>query len=265
MRRVFQIIYISIRGLLAKRTLYFLLFLLVLIIAAVGSQIYDISAQVGDGQSLLAKKADVLAQTMWIWSNFTIYFAIIFASSSIYNEINSKNIVGVLAKPLSRGEYLVGRWFGVAAFFALFIFVGTAFVLAFMLLWGIPITFLFVSGIIYQVGVVFVYSALAFTLSLFIPPIVGGGITFLLFIFRSQFEMLMESSIAWIQGLGYFLFYGSPAIVKEDLIKYGILDNLLKPNYGLYWSTIAENFLYSSLLIFLAVLLFKRKDITLNS
>jgi len=49
--------------------------------------------------------------------------------------------------------------------------------------------------------------------------------------------------------------------VKENLLEKGVLNNLLDPNFSLFWSVIAENLMYAALLFFIAVIFFQKKDI----
>lgn len=264
MRSIFHIASISIRELLAKKTLYVLLFILILVLGAVGSQLYTFSTKVSDPQAQLAQKADVLMQMMEIWSLFTVYFVMGFAAFSIHSQIKSKSIIGVLAKPISRAEFLLGRWMGVASFFSAIILIGAGLLLAFMFLWELPVNFLFFTGVVNKIGMVVVYSALAFVLSLFLPTLIGGGIAFILFMFREVLQSLLNSSNMVVEVLGYILFYGTPAPARDPIIRSAVLDNLLDPNFGMYWKIIFENFAFAGLLLFAGILLYQNKDITLN-
>jgi ABC-type transport system involved in multi-copper enzyme maturation permease subunit len=260
MQKVFQIAYVSIRKLLAKKTLYIMLLVLILIIGLMGSQLFSMSAESGS----MAQKADVLAQMMGIWADFSVYFVIVYSAAAIYNDLKSKSIVGVIARPITRRKFLLGRWAGVTSFFAAFILVGAFMVSLFMVIWDIPFTPLLFIGILHNIGVLFAYSAIAFVLSLFIPAVLGGGITFILFILRNLFGGLTESSSSFAEYLGYVLYYLLPANSNDDMVRNGILDNLLNPEYGYYLSIITENFAYAGLLFFAGTLLYQKKDIILD-
>jgi len=118
-----------------------------------------------------------------------------------------------------------------------------------------------VTGVISQVMILTVYSGIAFSLSLFIAPMLAGGISFIFFSFGSLFEQLTNSDLWWASLLGSVLYYLQPAIVKENLLEKGVLNNLLDPNFSLFWSVIAENLMYAALLFFIAVIFFQKKDI----
>ena len=45
--------------------------------------------------------------------------AVLLASAQLHRDLESKSIIGVLAKPTSRLGYLLGRWTGVLAWIAL--------------------------------------------------------------------------------------------------------------------------------------------------
>lgn len=262
MQNVLQIIYVSIRKLLAKKTLYVLLFIFLLILGAVGSQLFGLMS--ADDGSSVVQKANILAEMMGVWAELSIYFVIIYSAAAIYNDLKTKSIVGVLAKPITRTQFLFGRWIGVVAFFGGFILFGALTVFILMGIWNISVTPLLIVGIIHKLGVLFAYSSIAFVLSLFLPSIVGGGIAFMLFIFRGIFQQMSESSITAVETIGYFFYYIIPAVSTDQLVKNGILDNMLDPAYGSYLSIIAENYLYAAVLFFGGTLLYQKKDILLD-
>jgi len=262
MQKVLQIIYISIRKLLAKKTLYAMLFILLLIVGLMGSQLFGIMS--GSDEASLAQKASVLAEMIGVWAEFSVYLVIIYSAAAIYNDLKTKSILGVLAKPVTRRQFLLGRWLGVVVFFSAFVLTGALTVFVLMAIWNISITPLLIVGIIHKLGVLFAYSSIAFVLSLFVPAIVGGGITFMLFIFRSLFQQMSESSINTVEYLGYIFYYMIPAVSSDEMIKNGILDNMLDPAFTSYLSIIAENVLYGAILFFAGTLFYKLKDILFN-
>lgn len=264
MSSILQIIQLSIRELLAKKTLYALLFIMFMILGAVGSPLYDLITEASNGQNRLAEKAEILGKIIGMWSHFTVYFVMGFSAYSIHSQIKSKSIVGVLAKPVSRTEFLLGRWLGVVIFFSAILLIGIIFILALMYLWGISVDFLVFTGIVYRVAVLVVYSVIAFVLSLFLPTLIGGGIAFLLFIFRKVLVVLVNSSNPVLEAVGYLLFYSTPAPMHENIVNASIVNNLLDPKFEMYWGIIFENFVLAGLLLFAGVLLYQYKDITLD-
>jgi len=155
----------------------------------------------------------------------------------------------------------MGKWFGVLLFFYGFLATGLLIVIILMLFWGISFTGLFVTAVASQVMILTVYSGIAFSLSLFIAPMLAGGISFIFFSFGSQFEQLINADLWWASLLGSVLYYLQPAVLSENILEKGLLNNLLDPDFSFYWSIIAENMLYAVLIFFIAVIFFQKKDI----
>lgn len=249
--------------LLARKTIYVLFFIALVVLLITGTDFYRIfsSDPSTDPKALLSQQASALSRMFSSWSTLTSLASIIAAAGVVYSDIKSKIVLGVLAKPVSRWQYLMGKWVGVLLFFYGFLAIGLAIIISLMLYWGISITNVFLTGAFYQVINLTVYSAIAFTLSLFIAPMLGGGISFVFFAFGSLFEQLMGASMQWASILGSVLYYIQPAIIKENLLEKGVLNSLLDPNFSLYWSVILENMLYASIIFFIAVIFFQKRDI----
>lgn len=253
----------TVRELHSKKILYVLLLVVVFISLGVGSTVFFIfeQANITDPDALLSRKASVLSQVLNIWSAFTILFALIFSAGAVNSARKSKVIISLLAKPVKRWQYLLGRWGGILLFFYAFLVVGIVAVLILMMVWDLNVNGLFVTGIIYNLGQITVYSGLAFVLSLFVHPFAGGGTAFLLLNFDNQIESLMENSKVWISWIGYILYYLIPSFIKDNVIQAGLLENMLQPDYLLYWGVILENFLYAGVVFCIAAYFFKRMDI----
>lgn len=253
--------------LLSRKTIYILFFIALFVLLITGADLYGIftsEQSTTDPKALLSRQASILSRMFGTWSALTTFAAIIAAAGVVYSDIKSKIVLGVLAKPVARWQYLMGKWFGVLLFFYGFLASGLLIVIILMLYWGISITGLFLTGIFSQVVILTVYSAIAFTLSLFIAPMMAGGISFILFLFGGLFEQLTRADMWWASLLGSVLYYLQPAIMNENLLEKGVLNNLLDPDFGLFWSVIFENMLYAALLFFIAVIFFQKKDIIAN-
>ena len=85
MQKVLQIVYVSMRKLLAKKTLYAMLFIVLLVVGLMGSQLFGLMS--GSEGSDIAQKASVLAEMMGVWTEFSVYFVIIYSAAAIYNDL----------------------------------------------------------------------------------------------------------------------------------------------------------------------------------
>jgi len=145
MQNVLPIIAVSIRKLLAKKTVYALLFVFLLILGLMGSQLFGLLQSPADNSVVL--KVSLLAQIMGVWAEFSTYLIIIYAAGAIQDDLKTKSILGVMAKPITRGQFLLGRWLGVVTFSGGFVLTGAILMLILMAFWNISVTSLLIIGI----------------------------------------------------------------------------------------------------------------------
>ncbi len=94
---------------------------------ALGSALYSIAIGAFTLGSAPRVVSDLGAATI---SFFAILVAIFVAGSSLYRELEQKTIFPILARPIGRGEYLVGKYLGTVLTLLVFIAFDAAFVLA---------------------------------------------------------------------------------------------------------------------------------------
>ena len=262
--RAVKLIALNTTGyLISRKTMYVLFFIALFVLLITGADLYGLftSDPAADPKALLSRQASALSRLFGIWSVLSTFAAIIAAAGVVYSDTKSKIILGILAKPVARWQYLTGKWFGVLLFFYGFLATGLLIVIILMLIWGISFTGLFVTAVAGQLMILTVYSGIAFSLSLFIAPMPAGGISFIFFSFASQFEQLISADLWWASLLGSVLYYLQPAVLSDNILEKGLLNNLLDPDFSFYWSVIAENMLYAALIFFIAITFFQKKDI----
>lgn len=93
---------------------------------ALGSALYSIAVGAFTLGSAPRVVSDLGAATI---SFFAILVAIFVAGSSLYRELEQKTIFPILARPIGRGEYLVGKYLGTVLTLLVFIAFDAAFVL----------------------------------------------------------------------------------------------------------------------------------------
>ncbi|MCW9708989.1 ABC transporter permease [Fodinibius salsisoli] len=268
MKHVYVIAKNTIRAFLANRIIYLLFFLMLVVSSFVGDDFADAMDGISSSEeySVFLTQVRVLTTSLGLWTDFMTIGVIIFASGMVQKEKNARTIVGVLAKPVARWQLLVGKWCGLQLFFAAFFLTGFAMAGSFMIYWNLSVSPLFWMGGLQKLMLIFGYSTVAFVLGLFWSRIPSSGVAIALYIagpFQHIFlyERMMESEYAVFQGLGAAIYYCSPALLKQSLIQDGILQNILHPEFTLFWNVIAENFLYSGVLLLLGVLLYQHRDL----
>lgn len=256
----------TVRELLSRKILYLLLFIFVFILLANGVGFYTLMNQMPEMNpaDIRSRQASLLGSLFSPWSTFSILFGIIFGAAAVHWEKKDKTIVGVMAKPVSRTQFLLGKIAGVWVTIAAFLLVGVLLMSGIMLMWDIPFTALFGSGLAFNLAQLTVYTAISFVLSLYLVPMLGGGIAFILWSFGSVFSAMMSADYLALQWLGYLLYYLNPATIGDPLIQWGIQNNVIDPDMGLYWSVIGENFFFTAIVLALGVLLYRRRDIVMG-
>lgn len=266
MRNVWLITSNTMRELLSKKSVYLLFLLILFILIGNGFDLVSIiySGDSAGTEELLNRQRSLVTNMLGPWAALTTLFAVIFAAGSVYSERKSKTIVGVLAKPLSRNEFLGGKILGVQIFFGSFLLLGVLLVSILIRVWGLGFTGLYWTGIAEYFATLLVFSGMSFVLSLFITPYAGGGVTFLLWTFRGMFENVAESTNWVVSGFGYFFYFVTPALNGDPLIDWGVNNNAIHSEMLLYWGVIAENLLYFGIFLYLGMLFYRRKDIVVG-
>lgn len=266
MRNIKLIAFNTVRALFSMKILYLLGILILFVILINANTFSNLISQMSslDEAELLSRQAGLISNIIQPWTTFTTLFGIIFAAGSVYWEKKHKTVVGVMAKPVTRAQFLLGKIYGVGLLIGAFLLAGFLLISLLMLYWGIPFSALFASGIVYHLAQLLVYITIAYVLSLYITPVLGGGIAFLFWSFGALFSMLMETEYMASRWLGYLLYYLNPANISDDLIQQGILNNVIEPEFGLYWSAIGENIFYAAILLYLGILLYRKKDIVMG-
>lgn len=187
----------------------------------------------------------------------------IFTGIGIINrEIDRKSIYVVLAKPVTRAEYIVGKYLGLVA-----IMVTTCGAMFICLLLAMksfrtditPPIFLGLLGIFLEVAVL---SAFALLCSTFTNSFASGFMTAALFISghlssELHFYARKSGSLAW-KVIGDGLYYGLPNLERFNF-KYHVTYDLMVPVQTLAL-TLGYAFAYTAAFLTAAVLVFSRRD-----
>lgn len=264
MKTIRLIAWNTIQSLNAKKVLYVLPFLILIVAAGQWQKVYNVFYVYSD-LPLFIEQVWLISGTLYLWHRLTVITAIIFASGIISGETKHKTILGILAKPVARWEFLLGKWGGLHMFFCVIYAVGIAIVLLAMIYWEIPISGLFGLGVVNNMLLLVAFSTIAFVLSMHMPRALGGGIAFSLFYFQYDILSLMKSSDTAEQILGSVLYYVSPAYSYMHLVWEGSLETSLHPEVGFMWGLAGANVVYGGLLLLIAALLYQNRDIPLGS
>lgn len=188
--------------------------------------------------------------------------AILFSARQIAEEVSRRTVYPLLARPISRGDLLIGKFLGAYALsvFAMLLFAGVcALCLA---LYKIPLGLIFLQYLLLRTFALGVLCALTIMLSLFMTPQATTTIALLIAVgsstFSSTIKLLYPGTEGAKQSLLAAVYYIVPQLNLFDMSK--------KVSYG--WSaaptwSIGFLFLYAAaycaLFLFIGTLRFKRQ------
>jgi ABC-type transport system involved in multi-copper enzyme maturation permease subunit len=209
----------------ARRRLLLALLLLTLVVIALTvwgvSRIADLR---DDGQPLsVAQQRTIVSQllilVMFMFSWALSLAAVFVAAPAISGEIESGVVLAILARPISRAEYVVGKWLGLVALVVAYgVFAAVIELVAVQIVSGYqpphPVEFL---GFVLGEGIVILTFALM--LSTRVAGMVGGVVAAILF------------GIAWMGGIVGGL---GTAFNNATITNVGTLTKLILPTDGLW-------------------------------
>jgi ABC-type transport system involved in multi-copper enzyme maturation permease subunit len=200
-------------------------------------------------------------------SLFGVFTAIYLGVTLLYGEIQKKTIHTIIAKPIDRWEFVVGKYAGMAATLALLVAAFAA-IMA-LLLWArsMPMPIAVVKALALTFMEVMVVAAVAVLFSSFSTPFLSGIFTFMVFFFgRVSPEMRAAAERADLGGA----IAGGALRVLPDLhlfsISGGVVDGAHVSVHGGFvgWGYVATAgafaALYIAALLLLSVLVFSRRD-----
>ncbi len=193
---------------------------------------------------------------------FGIIIAIVVGINLVYQEIENRTIYPLLAKPVKRGQYLLGKYFGIL----LTLFVETLLMSFFLFL-----LVLFYEGridfyLLLSLATIFieiaVISAVAIFFSSFSTPFLSGMFTFAIYIIGHLTEYLKQfgndSGSFLLEKITLFFYYVLPNLERFNF-KAEAVYHLSVENDKLVL-TILYGVIYITTLMILSVVNFERRD-----
>jgi len=243
----------TFREAIRDRILYLLLFF-----AAIGIAFSRFLALLTVGDRVKIIKDVGLASI----SLFGILMAILIGTGLVYKEIDKKTIFTLMAKPIHRYQFLLGKYLGLVFTLAVmiglmsFIFLALIFAHTLTIEWKLLIAILF---IFIELCVI---TAVAILFSCFSTPILSSLYS-LAFYLIGHLSWGMETLIAktkpgWGKTLLKIIYTFLPDLENFNF-KTEVVHNLPIPG-NIYWHSSLYGFFYSLFLLALAMLIFHRRD-----
>ncbi len=194
---------------------------------------------------------------------FGVFIAIFVGVGLVSKEIEKRTVYAIFAKPISRTEFIIGKYFGLCT---------TLFVNVFIMGVGVSLALLYVGrgnmalSIWGGIALIFleltILTAIAIVFSSFSSPSLSALLTFLIFIIGHLSASLRQLA----ESLG-----SSAAVVFFEIIYY-LFPNLahfsfrsesavgLVPNSVMFAGGIAYAIVYSTIMLTIAIFIFRRRN-----
>lgn len=181
MNRIFAVAANTFRESIRDKVLYVLLFFAAATI--LGSKVLG---WISIGQDIKIIK-DICLAAM---SVFGALIAIFIGASLVYKEIDKKTLYTILAQPLHRYEFVLGKYIGLLAILAVSVFVMTGISSAYLWLMGGTIELIWFQAILLIYWKLILITGFAIFMSALVSPIMGAIIVFCLYVLGHATEVL---------------------------------------------------------------------------
>lgn len=254
----------TFNAILRYKTVYVAVFLAIMLMALMLLPFYmlQMAVEAGEQEMVRSLRRQMVVGMFGNWSVATVLLAIFLGASAISGEVGSRTIVAVLAKPVERWSFVVGKWLGTQAFLVAFLSAGVLLMTGVLWLLDPHVLPTFWIGIGRTYLTVMIVASVALALATVTSPVFAGGATFLGVTLVSMLDAFFQLPWTWARTIGRVLYYVAPARMPDSLLGLGLGQAFLDPpRYGLYGLVLLENLLYGLAALALACVLFRRYEI----
>jgi ABC-type transport system involved in multi-copper enzyme maturation permease subunit len=196
-----------------------------------------------------------------VWATASIYLAVALASVALSWERKEGTILTVLAHPVSRTRFLVGKWLGALMMTLSYLLLGIIVGLLFAWQLGVPILPLLKLALTATVASILCFSATSIMLSVSLSPVTTSVIGVFMVMAPDLVGYLFDHRLATVRTIASILYFIIPAGMPVDLIGASFGKVMLNPNYSLYSRGMFENLSYGTFALMLACSVFSRREI----
>jgi ABC-type transport system involved in multi-copper enzyme maturation permease subunit len=193
---------------------------------------------------------------------FSVLIGILVGGRLVYKEIEKKTIYLVISRPIHRWQFIVGKHFGLllVLFESLLIMTGAFYVILFLL--KIQANFYLLLSILMTFFQLWIITAIAILLSTFTTPITSAIFAFALYFIghltgdlKALAAMSKSVQVKFVCNALYYLL---PNLSNFDIKNQVVHNVIIEPNVIFF--AIGYAIVYSAVIIFIASLIFQRKD-----
>ncbi len=196
-------------------------------------------------------------------SIFGALIAIFVGTSLVYKEIDKRTIYTIIAQPLYRYEFVLGKYLGLSLLILGVIVLMSVISAVYIVILGGEINhWYFIASFLIFMKLLLV-TALAVMFSTLSSPILGAIIVFCFYVFGHSTGILIDLPPqfegTWTKPILNAMYYVLPNFSNFDIRSEVV--NGVPVSYAYVIYMVIYGILYSSFFIYLAVLMFERKDV----
>lgn len=194
---------------------------------------------------------------------FGAFIAIFVGVGLVSKEIDKRTVYAIFAKPVSRSEFLIGKYLGLCLTLVVNIAVMCA---------GISLALIYVGGSklipsVWSAGVltyfeITILTAIAVLFSSFSSSILSALLTFLIFII-GHFSYALNQLAEAVGSAGTKYFFAVLYYILPNLSSFSFAANAAYgeiPSVSYFLTAFAYAFLYSAIALFIAIFVFSRRN-----
>lgn len=193
---------------------------------------------------------------------FSVLIAILIGGRLVYKEIEKRTVYLILSRPIRRWEFIVGKYFGLMLVLFESVLIMTGIFYLILLILGIPANFYMLWAVVLILFQLAVITSIAIFFSTFSTPITSAVFTFALYFIghlTNDLKALGAISKSPVASLFSDVFYYLLPNLANFNIKAQVVHNALI-DYRVLLLTILYAIVYTSLVLFVSCLLFRKKD-----
>ncbi|MEM7351338.1 MAG: ABC transporter permease subunit [Acidobacteriota bacterium] len=246
-----------------KTRVFWLVFLGAAILAGAdlaNREFFRVATAAGEWERVAEIRVKGASQALELWGSATVLIGLVLGATAIGADRRSGVLELLLTRPIDRRRYLLGRWLGLELFLLVFlsvVFAVSLLALRLPALHPTPVFWLGLAEIVVQVTLV---TALGFAFGTVLRPVPAAIWSVLLVSLPSLGASLAARTDGWVHALGAVLYLLGPAEMQENLLRAGLTEDALAPEYGLKILVLIENLLYAAMALALSGVVFRRRD-----
>ncbi len=261
MGKIAAVAMVTVRDILRRKILYFVLLILLIVLyfSLQGNAWVKMAEEAGELDSANKMRSEAVILIIQFFTNFGEFFSLFFASTALSADIKERTLTAILARPVERWQYILGKWIGVVGFVSAFISAGVVLGLALAGIYDVHLPTVFWLGILESYVRVVFFSAVCVGFSVRLPPILAGTTAFFLTFLPKLVESQLTHPNPIARSAAAAVYYLSPAVMPVELLNLG--KELRDPSYGLYAKILLENTLYAMAVLLLGCRFFMKRDV----